>query len=150
MPSRYFTESELNQARLRIMRLQQFSTVIVLLLFLPCFVVGCRTTGRSPFAFGAKANPDQVQSAAVAQSAIAVTPSAQAANDAVSQKIAAESRALSSSLPVASEAELAKYAAAGEANGYNTSAERPSSTRSGSFDSGSSSRSSGCSSGCCH
>lgn len=107
---------------------------------------GCRSVGKSPFAYKAS-EPQAVvaTSESAAKNAASVGVVQATGNDPVSQQIAAESKMLSGGLPVASDPELAKYANLPEdPNTYRSSSERSA----GSFTPGSS-RSSGCTSGCC-
>ena len=141
------------------MSIQQFNSVTAVLLLLTCGAAGCRGTGRSPFAIKASDPPVPVQNQVAMSGPPAVAPAVQtaAANDAISQQIATESRALSDSYSIPASAEVAKYASASDTTvGYSAStglASESSSANSpphsGSFTSSSSGSSSGCSSGCC-
>jgi len=110
----------------------QVNSVVALCLLLACSACGCRGTGRSPFAFNASGPPAPVQSQAAMPGPPVVAPTAQTAgvNDAISQQIAAESRALSGGYAEAPNPELAKYASAVDnTDGYSTSTERASAAR---------------------
>ena len=138
--------------RFTIMSVNQVNSIVVLYLFFVCSAAGCRATGRSPLAFNASGSPAPVQNQAAVLNPPVVAPTAQTAvaNDAISQQIAAESRALSGGYDDAPNPELAKYASAVDnTDGYSTSMEGASAARSGSFTPSSSGSLSGCSSGCC-
>ena len=129
------------------MRLYRCSSAILLLLLMISAIAGCHSGPYWPFAFNAKSEAP-VQTSAAVSVPLAAPPTAQTAaatNDAISQQLAAESRALSDQYSVgASDPELEKYASLPDDKvGYSTASDPP---RSGSFSSGSSS---GCSSGCC-
>lgn len=131
------------------MLLNRCSRTISFTLLAIVAITGCRTATQWPFAFH-ESRPPAVQELTDAAAPQSMAPTGQpaVANDAASQQIAAESRALSKQFSVASDPELTNYASvADSAASSETSSDNQ--ARSGSFTSSASRPSSGCSSGCC-
>lgn len=129
----------------------QINSITSILLILVCCTVGCRAVSHSPFATSTigKSEPSRTESAVTNSVPIAPGVQSPAANDAVSQQLTAESKALSGSGLVPSNPEMAKYASIRESNDdLATGPDAP--VRPQAFDSSSSSSRSGCSGGCCH
>lgn len=121
------------------MSLRRSNPALAVSALLVASMLGCASTGRSPFAF----RPTRAQNVVASEVATAAQPAT--ADDAVSKTIAAESQALSDQFSVSSDPELAKYASASsDAGTYG-----PSSTRAVNPTYNSPRSSSGCTSGCC-